>query len=181
MSVVSLADVKTHLNMTGTANDTELQRFIDVAEAAIGNRVGPLSPTSVTEVHNGGSGTIVLRQPVAASVTSITYTDGAAGAGYTLDGSTGIVYYGDNYGAFPGGPRNVTVTYIAGWTTLPADLAHAVKELVRELWETQRGSNQGARPGFTDTEDPDFGTGGLPLFPPRVAQLIAPYIVPRVA
>jgi len=182
MSAVTLADVKAHLNMAGSGNDTELQRFIDVAEAAISNLVGPLTPVTVTEVHNGGRGSIVLRQPVAVSLTSVAYADGSAGSSsYTLDGTTGILYYGDSYGCFPGGPRNVTVTYLAGWASLPADLVHAVKELVRELWETQRGASTGARPGFTDTQDPTYGGGGLPLMPPRVVQMLEPYIVPKVA
>ena len=181
---VSLAEMKKHLNMSGAGNDAELQRFIDVAEAALSNRVGPLTPVTVTERHDGGAPLIVLRQPRAVSLTSVTYADGTAStlSDYDLDSDTGVLYW--NYGTagrFAGSRRNVTVTYVAGWASLPLDLVDAVKELVRELWETQRGASSGVRPGFTDNDDNSFGVGGLPLFPPRVEQLIAPYVVPTVA
>lgn len=182
MSAVTLADVKAHLNMTGSGNDTELQRFIDVAETAIGNRVGPLTPVARVEKHNGGANVLILNSPRAVSLTSITYADGTTStlSDYDLDTATGIVYW--NYGTagrFPSGTRQVTVTYQAGWSSLPADLVHAVKELVRHLWETQRGANTGSRPGFNDSDDvtvPDYG-----MWPPRVQQLVAAYTVPVVA
>jgi hypothetical protein len=40
MSVLSLDDAKTHLNVTTSANDAELTSIIDAAEAAITARVG---------------------------------------------------------------------------------------------------------------------------------------------
>lgn len=177
MSAVSLADVKTHLNMTTTANDTELQRFIDVAETAIGHWVGPLTPTAVTEKLNGGGTSLVLRYP-AVSLTSIAYADGTAStlSDYDLDTATGIVYWNfGTAGRFPGSSRNVTVTYQAGFTSLPADLVHAVKELVRHLWETQRPN----KPGRTSGDE--FVPGSLDTYPPRVQGLLAPYRTPVVA
>lgn len=183
MSAVTLAEAKTHLNMTGSSNDAELQRFIDVAETAIGNRVGPLTPVSVTEKHNGGASVIVLRQPRAVSLTSVSYADGTTStlSDYDLDTDTGILYWNYGTAGYFGGPaRNVTVTYMAGWASVPEDLRQAVKELVRHLWETQRGANSGARPGFADTEDVQTG-GDFGSWPPRVAQLVAPYVCPVVA
>lgn len=184
MSAVSLTDVKAHLNMTGSGNDTELQRFIDAAETAIGHRVGPLTPESRVEKHNGGSSVIVLRSPRAVSLTSIAYADGStySSSDYDLDTDTGVLYlaYGGTYSRYPGGQRNVTVAYQAGWSSLPADLVQAVKELVRHLWETQRGAATGARPGFAD-EDSAALAGSFSSWPIRVRELLEPYTVPSVA
>lgn len=183
MSAVSLADVQAHLNMTAGAN-AELQRFIDVAETAIGNLVGPLTAVSTVEKHNGGGNILILRKPRAVSLTSIVYADGTTStlSDYDLDTETGIVYW--NYGTrgwFPSGTRTITVTYQAGWASLPADLVHAVKELVRHLWETQRGSATGARPGFADTDDVQAVAGDFGSWPPRVRELVDAYTVPVVA
>lgn len=183
MSAVSIADVKTHLNMSSIANDGELQRFIDAAETAIGHRVGPLTPVEVTETLDGGRDCLILRNPRAVSLTSVTSADGTTTTltDFDLDTSTGIVYwrYG-TAGSFTYGRRNVTVTYLAGWDPLPADLAHAVKELVRHLWETQRGASTGARPGFAD-DDTATVAGAFSSWPVRVQELLEPYTVPSVA
>lgn len=188
MSAVPLSEIQQHLQMTVGTND-ELQRFVDAAETAIGHRVGPLTPESRVEKHPGGGSLIILRSPRAVSLTSIGYADGSTGSlgDFDLDTDTGIIYlaYGSATGRFPCGygaasSRFVTVTYQAGWETLPEDLRQAVKELVRHLWETQRGANTGARPGFADTEDvPSVGDFGS--WPPRVQQLVEPYQVPKVA
>ena len=178
MSAVSLADVKAHLQMESSVNDVELQRFIDVAEAAIGTRVGPLTPVSVTEKHSGGGTCLVLKRPRAVSLTSIAYADGTTStlADYDLDQDTAIVYWNVNTtGRFPGAGRNVTVTYTAGFASLPADLVHAVKELVRHLWETQR-PNRLLRGASVD----DLTPGAFSSWPIRVQELVAPYIAPLV-
>lgn len=178
MSAVTLADVKTHMNMDSAVNDTELQRFIDVAETAIGTRTGPLTPVSVVEKHNGGGQVLVLRRPRAVSLTSITYADGSTStlSDYDLDPDTAIIYWNANtLGRFPGCGRNVVVTYQAGFASLPADLVHAVKELVRHLWETQR-PNRLLRGASVD----DLVPGAFSSWPIRVQELVAPYVVPLV-
>ncbi|MGZ4663593.1 MAG: hypothetical protein ACXV5Q_00705 [Frankiaceae bacterium] len=182
MSAVPLAEVKAHLQMdpNRTTNDFELQRFIDAAEAAISHRTGPLAPTETIERHDGGSRQIVLRQPRATALTALTYADGtqATLTDYDLDLGTGILYwsYGTT-GYFYAGPREITVTYLAGFDPLPEDLRHAVKELTRHLWETQRGNNS-ARPGFQD--EPPVA-GAFSSWPLRVQELVAPYNVPLAA
>lgn len=193
---VSLAEVKQHLQMdlTKTTNDVELQRFIDAAETAIGHRVGPLTPITVTETHDGGDASIYLRKLPVGSVTTVTEVVGniiytltnqppgqsVDAWGYTVNSTTGRVIRrtasGQPYRFVPG-MENVTVTYQAGWATLPDDLVAAVKELVRHLWKTQRGNNSG-RPGF---EDEPVVVGAFSSWPERVVELVQPYNSPRVA
>lgn len=181
---VSLNELKQHLNMSlsKTTHDEELRRFLAAAETAISHVTGPLTPTPTVEKHHGGAATIILRHPRAVALTSLAYSDGTTTSldDFDLDTETGIVHWGcGTAGSFPSGVRNVTVSYTAGFSEIPTDLKHAVKELVRHLWETQRGAV--TRPGFTDSEDSAVLAGAFSSLPERVQQLIQPYAIPTVA
>jgi hypothetical protein len=72
------------------------------------------------------------------------------------------------------------VVYSAGRASCPADLLLAVRELVRHIWETQRGGTR--RPGSSaSSETANTIAGAAYLFPFRVEQLLAPYIQPGFA
>lgn len=140
MSVLSLALAKTHLNISVSTYDTELQTFIDAAEAAIAKRCGPLAATAVTDRLAGGGGCLILKTCPAISLTSVTPSDGGAAltvGDLYLEPATGIVTYNASRGF---SYRYYTVVYSAGRSTVPDDLLLAVKEQVRALWEdSQRG------------------------------------------
>jgi hypothetical protein len=169
MSVLSLAEAKTHLNITGTVSDAELQGFIDAAESVVAERCGPLEPTDVTDrivARNGRS--ILLSVAPVISVTSVTASDSSTvnPADLTVT-EAGVVSYTD--GLTPFGCTTYTVTYQAGRWTLPAALLMAVKEELRHLWKTQRGGS--ARPGAGADQQQAPGY----LVPYMVAELIEPY------
>lgn len=168
MSVVTVAEVKTHLNITGGSSDTELQTFLDSAEALISRRVGPLTSTATTYRVDGGTDTLSLPVTPAISLTSVTPVNGTALtlADLDLDTATGLVRYlaGGTFTA-----ARYTVVYNAGRASVPDDLKMAVKELVRHLWRTQRGS--AVRPGSSDSDRvPGW------LVPYAVAELLAPHV-----
>jgi hypothetical protein len=142
VTVLELAAAKEHLNIRVATNDAELETFIDAAEAVLARWVGPLEPTPVTDrVAGYGFG---LHLPVfpALSLTSVTPVGGGALdlAGLYLDVPSGTVTRNDG-GQFTA--RAYDVAWVAGRDELPDDLLFADKELVRELWTTQRGT---ARP-----------------------------------
>lgn len=179
MSVVSVPEVKTHLNLTVATHDVELQTFIDSAEGAISERVGPLAPTATTARVRGGGAALVLPVSPAVSLTSVTPADSTALtlADLHLDTGAGLVTYNSG-SAFSA--RYYTVVYSAGRATSPADLKLAVKELVRHLWATQRGTT--ARPGSRESESASNTLPGAAYaFPFRVEQLIAPHEQPGFA
>lgn len=200
MSVLTLAEVKSHLRLTTTANDTVLPSFISAAESGIVARVGPLAPTAAVETHDGGGIMIRLLTRPVISVASVFESYGTTNRVLTeqpLDGSGGFSAYGYTIekaegvverrisgiaGAFAPGRRNITVSYTAGWAsdgtsaTLPADLAEAVKEQVRHLWsDSQRGPT--ARPGSPEEEEAAPGVRGafMASLSPVVEQLIAAF------
>lgn len=179
MSVVSLAEVKTHLNLTVSTHDAEVQSFIDAAEAAIGERVGPLASATTTVRVRGGGRSLVLPLAPAVSLMSVTPADSTALSlsDLYLDAAAAIVSYvsGGTFSA-----RHYDVVYEAGRSTCPADLKLAVKELVRHLWSTQRGST--ARPGSRESEaTSNTLPGAAYVFPFRVEQLLAPHEQPGFA
>lgn len=179
MAVVALAEVKTHLNLTVSTHDGEVQAFIDAAEAAIGERVGPLGTAAHEARVRGGGSTLVLPIAPAVSLTSVTPADSTALtlSDLHLDEETALVTYevGGTFSA-----RHYDVAYEAGRATCPADLKLAVKELVRHLWTTQRGAT--ARPGSRESEAASNTLPGAAyVFPFRVEQLIAPHEQPGFA
>jgi uncharacterized phiE125 gp8 family phage protein len=177
---VSLTDVRSHLNITGedVERDQELTAFIQAATSAIEQRVGPLTRRSVTESHNGGRHAIVLRHSPVITVTSATENGAAVpSGGYTISPASGVLTRTSGYSraTWVDGFNNVTVAYVAGRTSIPADLRQAVLELVRHLWSTQRGSMAGRRTGE------EFVSGQGYTLPNRVLELIGPYEMPGMA
>lgn len=175
MSVVSLADARQFLNFTTNANDDELVSMIDRAEAILERRVGPLAPVVVTDEVHTGPGPIVLSRYPVMSATAATYA-GVAVTDLDLDVDSGVLY-----GTFGSASRAVKVTYTSGRDPLPADLEEAVLELVKHLWESQRGTAPaGPVPGALPGEDVTTPVGAY-LLPYRVQSLIEPYLMPTIA
>lgn len=176
MSALSLSDAKAHLNLpsTSTTYDAELQSMIDAAEAIIGNVVGPLTAQDPRTDRVQGGNPLVLPVAPVASVASVVVAGGSAVdlAGVTVLKDAGVLRMADPSLDFT--QPLYDVTYTPGRASVPADLLLAVKEMVRHLWETQRGSSQ--RPGTSDEPEP---TGGY-LMPWRVEELIEPYRFVRI-
>lgn len=177
MSVLAVdADVKPHLNISaGTlTHDAELQTFLDAAEGAIAEKCGPLSSVAVTErVSGGGTGLVVRRTPIV-SLTSVTPVGGTAYTvgDFSTDLSAGVIEW--TSGAYFTSGR-YDVVYQAGRSALPDDLRLGVLELVRHLWESQRGPSR--RPGSgASSETANTIPGAAHMMPFRVVELISPHI-----
>lgn len=175
MSVLLLADAKTHLNITGTTPDVELQAVIDSAEAAIVKKCGPLASTATSVRVRGCTHMLALPVMPAISLTSVTPRDGSALtlSDLYLNTASAVVTYNDG-SRFPA--TYYDVVYSAGRTTCPDDLLFAVKELVRHLWQTQRGLTARTLP----SEDGAASGAGY-LLPNRVLTLIGPHTQPGFA
>ena len=182
MSVLELAEAKTHLNLSGTEINGELQAFIGAAEAAISRKVGQLEITTHSERITGRRTALEVTHLPLVEVVSIT-----PDLGSELDVSTieidaaGVITSAAGYGRFNSAAYRVV--YKAGWldpddvnAELQGDLLLAVKELVRHLWATQRGGGV-ARPGVRPSEAVSSTVPGAGYaLPIRVEQLLAPYV-----
>ena len=175
MAIVTPADAKAQLNILSadTSQDTELTAFIAAATEVVEHITGPVEARQVVEVHDGGQGAIVLREPPVLSVTSV--TEGGVtvpSTGYVLS-SAGVLYR--TPGAWSTGWNAVTVTYQAGRSTVPPSIRQAVLELVAVNFRSQQGGNYSPFDSGADAGD----QGGQPrlgfFVPNRVMQLLDPH------
>lgn len=180
MSVVDLGTARTFLKITGTDDDAKLQVYIDGAEAAIAQRVGPLEATPVTDrIVPSGSALRLPTSPVI-SLTSVTPADGTALtlSDLYLDQDAGVVTYNNGIDFLA---RYYTVVYSAGRDTCPNDLKLAVLEQIRDNWTTaQRGGANRPAPAKS-TEVSNTVAGANYELGYKVSQLIAPHIRPGFA
>lgn len=179
MSTLTLNEAKAFLNIASSTQDSELQDFIDRAEGAIATACGPLAASSVSARVRGERPMLKVNRTPLLTLTSVTPVGGTA-----LDTSTlvverptaGVVEFlsGGRFGA-----RWYDVVYQCGWAAspaaVPADLKSGTMELLRHLWDTQRGGG-GARIGSSQSESTaNTVTGAHLIFPWRVEQLIGPF------
>ena len=183
MPLPTVDDLKRYLNKTSTADDAELSDMLDAAVDMVQGLVGPVTSQTVTETHYGvHSDVVVLRQVPALALSAVsgrTYP-GAAPTSYTLtdyvlDPDTGLVRMVSGY-QFGG---DVTVTYSAGRTTVPAAVSLAILIIAGHLWNTQRGVSPTA---LQDPEASAFQSPSGYALPNRALELLAPFNRgPRIA
>lgn len=182
MTLLTLADAKAQLNITGTSSDTELQAFVDSAIAEVEKLAGVVDARAVTEVarRRGGCSLMLMTRPVL-SVTSLTSIVDASvydvTALYVDSALAGIVRRKDQ-AAIWGGPW--TAVYQAGRTSVPANLNLAARMMVEHLWETQRGAAQVNPPALSFATE--SATPGVWFaIPNKVRELCEGESVPMVA
>lgn len=176
MSVVTLAEAKTHLDIaTGTTTyDTEIQAFLNRAEGLIGKRVGPLEPTAKSERRPGYCTTLYLSHTPIVSVTSVTGIEGT-----TVDVNQLTTLSGGRLTFKQGGwfaSRFYDVVYSAGYATLPDDLKEAVLEMVRDMWSTQLGGGAATIGTFPSDALSNTLSESAHTLPTNVERLIALYV-----
>lgn len=164
VAIISLEQLREHLNITDTGEDEELQRFLDAASLVVEEYTGQIwaRRTIVDDVFVTG-GTAFLRPPVV-SVESVTSLDEATELTVptAVDGFTGAVSGMDDGWA--------RVTYTAGPSAAPAHVQLATAIVAAHLWTTQRPSTPNA-PGFGGA-DAVAAPGRGYLIPNQAAQLL---------
>ena len=159
---MALEDVAAYLR---TSSNSHLSLFLAAAEAAVVGRVGPVSPTVVTEWVDGPPH--VLRWPQVLELISVS---GASTAGLSV--MDGIVK------GLGSGSREFA--YRAGFDPIPDDLKLAILELTRHFWSTQRGNAPGLN-ALPDDQMPGMTYESYEALPRRVEQLLHPYMTVSVA
>ena len=194
LGIVGLDEVKQHLNipLTITTDDEEIRRIIDaasdLAESYVGQVLG--RRTFTDELYDGGADCIRIRNPKAISITSV-YENGALvqPSGYALDytgqrlyrvGSS-TLFATNSYGYWTAGFNNLKITYVAGYVNPPMAAKQGVLEIIRHLWQTQRGTmNVLGRTLAGDELTPATSGSGYSL-PRRAMELLDPTSFPGLA
>jgi hypothetical protein len=191
-ALLTVAEIRDHLQIKTTTYDGQLQTYLDAAAEVVEEIAEVVIPRTLSESYDGGGTTIqLLRTPVlaVASVTeyvgTVPYpltaaTSPAEAVGpycYQLDGGRITRLAVGMPQPFPRGLGTVAVLYTAGQTQVPARYRLAMAELVAHWW---RWGQQGARPAFGD-QVPDMAAMSSQGYaiPNRVVELLRP--VPGVA
>jgi len=191
IGIVSLDDAKYHLNIPATdiSQDSELLRIIDAAADLCEQYVGVVlgRRTYTSELYDGNTEALRLRSPKAISITSV-YENNALlpAAAYSLDPTgqrlyrvgSGTLYATNSYGYWSGGFNNISVTYVAGYANPPAAAKQGVLEVIRHLWQTQRGSMSVMGRNIAGDETYTTPTYSLPR---RAMELLDPVSLPGLA
>ena len=191
LGIVGLDEVKNHLNipLTDTTLDDELRSFIDagsdLAESYVGQILGRRTFTS--ELYDGGQEFIRIRNPKAMTITSVTENGlDVSASNYVLDYTgqrlyrigSGTLYATNSYGYWTAGMNNISITYVAGYVNPPMAAKQGVLEIIRHLWQTQRGAiNVMSR---TQSGDELYNTPTYSL-PRRAMELLDPTSFPGMA
>lgn len=191
IGIVSLDEVKSHLNIqpTNTDLDEELRRFIDAASDLAENYVGCVlgRQTFVSETYDGNTDIIRLRNPRAMSITSI-YESGLLlpSTAYQLDPTgqrvsritTGSIAGPNYFGIFAPGAGNIIISYVSGFINPPPAAKQGVLEVIRHLWQTQRGA---ANVLTRNQSGDDFYPASTYSLPRRAMELLDPLSLPGLA
>lgn len=148
MSLVTLAQVKTHLGLeTTTRHDAELTLLIESATPVLEQWTGALLFRTVVETPRGA----FLTQHPVVSITSA-LRDGQPVMGVNAT-STGLL----------SGPWvSATVTYTVGqYATAPANVQRAALRWIAWSWRRDHGGSDTYQPGGTDATIPGPGVRGI--------------------
>jgi len=181
ISIVSMAEVKQHLNKIKDTADDELGAYLMAATELVEDKVGICVPRQFTsQVDTGRWQLVVPYRPVISvqSVASIwnggPVWDNTASPGcLAADNEAGIIYQPTMFDFWYGPWKTV---YTCGRQQIPEKWIHAAKEQIRHLWETQRGSMP---PAVLQGEEVFTATSGWTFsVPRRVLELLEADMVP---
>jgi len=171
--LVTLDDVKQHLDITRSTADAELMDYLEAATTVVEQYIGPVLPKTYVEKHAAGD-RIGLFHPPVLSLTSVDpwFTTGY-GTSYdvsllTFDAQTGIVYRSNGY-PFYWGPFKVT--YVAGLTVVSQNVRLATLIIIAHLWKTQRPAPP-KLPGTHLPEETEVPAGMSFAVPRRALELL---------
>ena len=156
-ALLSLADAKSHLNITTTTNDDELREYIEAATKIVESYVGPIVRRTYTRRACGWRCEIPLPHTQITAITAVTLVrDGSTPitlSDLTIDTQAGVVSYKSGM-RFPYG--DMDFTYTVGRTVVDPNWTLAAKHILKANWGSQLGnlpSIQGENPGYVVTGD----------------------------
>ncbi|WP_353809154.1 hypothetical protein [Agromyces sp. SYSU T00194] len=177
MALITLADAKKSIYNgyagSSTADDTDIQEYIDAATPVIEDIVGPLEADTIVYERDGGKTGIQL--PTAIASVDEVLEDDVEIADYFASKSAGIIYAGTrtNRRQFSPGTRNIQATVTVG-RTVPPNVKLATRELVRFWWQQGRQGNNRPSLGVESPGEPMVNTPSGFAVPRRVWELCRP-------
>lgn len=193
---ISLAEAKAALNISATTHDTEVALYVTAVSRRLDQLVGGAVIRTLTgETHDGGKRWVDLAYRPVQSVTTVVEYAGTVAQTLTAETTTtqtaNSYVVGNVFGelrrrasgydaAFPGGRRNVVVTYVAGRYADTVSVAEhfklAATIFLSHLWRREQGAGTVTFGGVDDA-----GLG-IPTFgiPNVVKDLLSDDLAPPV-
>lgn len=167
--LVSLDDLKRHLNITTSTYDDELRAFGQVAADMVEGHCNRYwRRRTIVDTFDAGGEAVNLTHTPLISVSSVVSRGVTVSTNnWRVNLLTGRLRY--RWGFFPGDYEDLVVTYVCGSLTIPPVVRQSALETTRHLWMTQRGAMGGRNPLSGD----DFAAGSTFSLPRRVTELLA--------
>lgn len=171
-SIISLADARSHLNMVSNVSDEELRQVISAATVVVENYLkrAVVRATRVEYLNVRAGQVLRLLWTPVLSVTSLATIDGATSwtvGNLFVNPETGIVH--TLSGSVPSG--QLTATYVAGMTYIPANYREATEIIAQHLWDAKRGTAGSPFAGGLDTPGAGITSFGYSI-PHRAKELL---------
>ena len=135
MALLSLSEYKVFANITNSNADSRLTAILNsVCEYFLGKMRAIEEVTYTSELYDGDdTNTLLLKNFPITGFTSL-YINGTliASGDYVYYASSGIINY--KYGIFDKGWQNISITYKAGYASVPTDIKMAVAEVVQKKY-----------------------------------------------
>ena len=162
-----------HIGLSDSSKDTFLEEIINSTYKVLEKHIGrQVLQATYTEYYDGdSSGRLILKKWPVISVTSI-HVDPEREFGsddlmdaddYYLDTELGIVEVfqatGSGPTSFPKGIKNVKAVYVAGFTSIPADLAQVATEYAAFVFN--RSGTEGFRSQSLGQKSESYEVGSL--------------------
>lgn len=183
-ALVSLADVKSYLEIKADDFNSELEDMINRMSAEVETHCDRhFNSQTYTEYLDGdGSGSLILSQFPIISITSIyddpdwkttNYPESCLidSSDYMYYADEGIVEY-DGDLCFARGKKNIRVIYVAGYASIPYDVQHAVFEWIATVWKKKSEKRFGVSSVAIGDRNISYLNEGIPE---AVRRRLAPY------
>lgn len=182
MSWLTVAEVRTHLGKSSSADDEELYGFILAAESMIDDLMGTVLPSTTPreEWQRGGCTTVILDQCPVAAVVEVSQ-NGTVIPQADLDDPQAVGWYASDLDMGGGLLRHtswfsygsrVKVTYHPGLLVIPNNYRLAGLALTAHLWQMEKNGTMGvnaSRLGESSSDPIVFRGFALPA---RVRELL---------
>lgn len=186
--LVTAAEVKTYLGITGSTHDTLIDELIDITSEFIEDYCGThFSSTAVTDKIDGGVEFLLTTKAPIVSITSITDNEDSttvATTDYDFYAESGRIYRESDAVLFPSnkptwylGRQRFTVVYQAGYSAVPEAVKWVAYEMIGRNLKTLPTSNSKGRwtqPEIKNMKDQTM-KGLTMVLTPQERALLAPY------
>ena len=168
MSLTTLANLKVWLGTTTTTDDALMQRLIDAASAFIESWLNrKILQATYNEIYDGtGTDTLTTQTYPITSLLSCSFSGTAQKILSAGDFSSAAIDFTDSqlYGqflTFPLGRQNISISYVAGYVTVPLDVEQACIELCSFRYKNLRNDRLGLTSKGLAGESTSFFVGDM--------------------